>query len=187
MGLRETSSQYIPNEFGNKIQNIRKNKKLTQRQFADKCGISQQLLSHIEMGWRRPNPSFFLNLISRSEFFSVEELVDLKHKYFNQTYGMIPENLPEIQMDTATPKVYRADFKELLSFLNDDYKLRSAVLFLIKWKERGRLLKMMAANRRIRKIIKDITLDENEIKLIIGIQKLVHMNDKQIEHARVGK
>jgi transcriptional regulator with XRE-family HTH domain len=186
--------------FGDKIKNVRESKTLNQKQFANKCGISQQLLSHIETGKRRPNPAFLKTLMSITDFLSAEEQADLNSAYFTQTYGIdiskreavafqgsrvtffeAKKTLPKNSL--FTPKLFESDFQEILAFLKNDYELRNAILFLIKWKDNGRLLKKMAANRRIRKIIKDIALlEDDEVDLIDTIQKLVHKAGKRAEN-----
>lgn len=43
------------NEIGIKIRNLRKSRKLTQEDFADKIGVSRSTLSCYEIGQRTPN------------------------------------------------------------------------------------------------------------------------------------
>ncbi len=45
-------------KLGQAIEQIRKDKNITQKDFADKCGISQTYLSQIEHGFKEPSFTF---------------------------------------------------------------------------------------------------------------------------------
>lgn len=49
-------------DLGNIIKNIRKQKKLTQNEFASSCGITQTYLSQIESNQKEPNLSTLKNI-----------------------------------------------------------------------------------------------------------------------------
>lgn len=49
-------------DLGNIIKNIRKQKKLTQKEFASSCGITQTYLSQIESNHKDPNISVLKNI-----------------------------------------------------------------------------------------------------------------------------
>ncbi len=49
-------------DLGNIIKNIRKQKKLTQNEFASSCGITQTYLSQIESNLKEPNLSTLKNI-----------------------------------------------------------------------------------------------------------------------------
>tara|TARA_R110002050_G_scaffold102384_1_gene210910 strand:- start:2037 stop:2327 length:291 start_codon:yes stop_codon:yes gene_type:complete len=49
-------------DLGNIIKNIRKQKKLTQTEFASSCGITQTYLSQIESNQKEPNLSTLKNI-----------------------------------------------------------------------------------------------------------------------------
>ena len=55
-------------ECGKRIQQLRKERELTQEQLAEKLNVSQNTIAKIESGLRRPSIDFLLEI---SEFFNV--------------------------------------------------------------------------------------------------------------------
>lgn len=55
-------------ECGRRIQQLRKERELTQEQLAEKLNVSQNTIAKIESGLRRPSIDFLLEI---SEFFNV--------------------------------------------------------------------------------------------------------------------
>ena len=55
-------------ECGQRIQQLRKERELTQEQLAEKLNVSQNTIAKIESGLRRPSIDFLLEI---SEFFNV--------------------------------------------------------------------------------------------------------------------
>ena len=57
-------------ECGKRIQQLRKERELTQEQLAEKLNVSQNTIAKIESGLRRPSIDFLLEI---SEFFNVSK------------------------------------------------------------------------------------------------------------------
>lgn len=58
--------------IGNAIKELRKEKGLSQRDLAEKAGLTQTSLSQIESGVKRPNPSTIKKI---TDFFGISETV----------------------------------------------------------------------------------------------------------------
>lgn len=82
------------------IRNLRKQKGLSQKEFGDKCMLSQTALSQIETGFSRPNkktldricqvlevPEFLLYLLSVEE----GDVPEDKKQQYNSTYPLIKD------------------------------------------------------------------------------------------------
>lgn len=61
-------------ECGKRIQQIRKERELTQEQLAEKLNVSQNTIAKIESGLRRPSIDFLLEI---SELFNVSIVSEL--------------------------------------------------------------------------------------------------------------
>ena len=62
-------------EFGSRVKSLRKAKKLTQAEFAKKCGLHKNYIGMIERGER--NPSLInIEIIAKAFEMSVSELTD---------------------------------------------------------------------------------------------------------------
>ena len=86
-------------ECGKRIQQLRKERGLTQEQLAEKLNVSQNTIAKIESGLRRPSIDFLLEI---SEFFNVST------NYL--VFGVHAE-------DAADEKLKRISMKQLKSLI----------------------------------------------------------------------
>ena len=83
-------------DFGNKLKELRLKHKMTQKELADKIGVTKSVVSYYELQERSPSPEILIKL-SRIFHVTTDYLLGIEHKHVIDVSKLSPEELTLVE------------------------------------------------------------------------------------------
>ena len=83
-------------DFGYNLKELRKKHKMTQKELADKVGVTKSVISYYELQERSPSPDVLIAL-SRIFHVTTDYLLGIEHKHILDVSDLSPDELSLIE------------------------------------------------------------------------------------------
>lgn len=83
-------------DFGNNLKELRQKYKMTQKELAEKVGVTKSVISYYELQERAPSPEVLIKL-SKIFHITTDYLLGIEHKHIIDVSGLQPEELKLVE------------------------------------------------------------------------------------------